>query len=84
MLDGLDTYGRRDMAFSGAGPTDQHHVLGVFHELATMQLADGGLVDIAGGKVVAREIFVGREARNLHVVCDGSHFPFRHFRLQQL
>lgn len=68
MLDGLDAEGRGNMGFSGSGAADQHHILGSLHEFAAMELADQGFADFAGGKVEAREVFVGRKARGFHVI----------------
>ena len=84
MFDGLDTEGGGNMGLAGARAADQHHVLRPIHELAAVQGSDGGLVDLAGSKVEAGEILVGREARGLHVIGDGTHFTFGQFRLQQL
>jgi hypothetical protein len=47
---------------------DQDDVVGAIDELAAVQLADQGLVDLAGGEVEAREILVGGKARGLHVI----------------
>jgi hypothetical protein len=51
MLDGLDADGRCDVALARARPTDQDNILGVFHERATVQLPDGGFIDLAGFEV---------------------------------
>jgi hypothetical protein len=72
------------MRFPGAGPADQHDVLGGIEEAALVQLADRSLVDLAGGEVEAGEILVGREARGLHVVGDGADLAFGQFGLEQL
>jgi hypothetical protein len=78
MLDGLDAEGGRDMGLAGAGPADQHDVLGPVDELARCSWPDGGLVDLAGGEVEAGEVLVGREARGLHVIGDGADLAFGH------
>jgi hypothetical protein len=61
MFDGLNAEGRCDMGIAGARTADQDHVLGTIHELAAVQGPDGGFVDLAGGKVEASEVLVGRE-----------------------
>ena len=57
MLDSLDAQSCGDMALAGAGPADQHDVVGVFHEVALVKLAHEGFVDLAGrtDDVVAAE-----------------------------
>ena len=59
MLDCLDAKGCGDMGFAGARAASQDHVLGSIQELTAMQGPDGGLVDLAGGKVKPREVLVG-------------------------
>lgn len=63
------------MAFPGAGPASQDHVLGGVQELASMKLPDEGLVDLAGGEVEARQVLVSREARCLHVIGPSRDIP---------
>ncbi len=41
VFDGLDTEGGGGVGLAGAGPTDQHHVLGTVQELTFMQLPQG-------------------------------------------
>ena len=53
MLNGLDAEGGRDMGLACAWTADQHDVLRPIQELAAVQGADGGLVDLAGGEVEA-------------------------------
>jgi hypothetical protein len=53
MFDGLDTEGCRSMGFARSRASDQHNVLRPIHELAFVQLAQGSLIDLAGGKVEA-------------------------------
>ena len=60
MLDGLDTEGRRDMGLARSWPPDQHDILGAVHKLTAMEGPNGGLVDLTGGEVEAREVLVGR------------------------
>ena len=70
VLDGLNADGGGDVAFAGARSSDQDNILGIFHELAAVQLPDGGFVDLTGLEVKAREVLVGREARYLGLVGD--------------
>ena len=54
VLDGLDAERGRDMRLARARSADQDDVVGAVDELAPVQLADQGLVDLAGGEVEAR------------------------------
>ena len=63
MFDGLDAEGRGDMGFARAWPANQDDVLGTVAELATMQLTNQSLVDLACGKIEAGQILVSREPR---------------------
>jgi hypothetical protein len=72
------------MGLPSSRTTDQDDVLGRIHEVAAMQLAHAGFVDLAIGKVEAREVLVGREACSLHVISNRTDFPFRQFGLQEL
>ena len=47
------------MGFAGARAANQDYVLGSIQELTAMQGLDGGLVDLAGGKIKPREVLVG-------------------------
>ena len=62
MLDGLNPKGSRDMGLARSRTTDQDHVLSAVHELTAVQGPYRGLVDLAGGAIKTRKIFVGREA----------------------
>ena len=62
MLDGLDTKSGRNVRLSGSRAADQYDVLGTIQELASMQLAHGGFIYLAGGEVKARDIFVCLES----------------------
>ena len=84
ILDGLNAEGGRNMRFPSTRPADQDHVLSCVHELTSVQLAHEGFVDLAGSEVKTREILVSRKARCLHVVGNGTHLTFCHFRLEQL
>lgn len=66
MFDSLDAKGRRHVGFSCARSADEHDILRSVNELASVQLAHRRFVDFAGGKVVSRDILVGREACSLH------------------
>jgi hypothetical protein len=49
------------VGLAGAGAADQHDIVGAIDELAAMELADQGLIDLAGCKVEPGQILVGRE-----------------------
>ncbi len=84
VLDGLDSKSGRDMRFASARATDKDNVLRPIHELASVQLAHGGLVDLAGGEVEAGDVFVRRKAGSLHMIGDGADLALGHLGLQQL
>jgi hypothetical protein len=84
MLDGLDAESGRDVGLACARSADQDDVVGAVDELAPMQLADHGLVDLAGGEGEPCQVLVGREARGLEVIGDGPDFAFSDLGLQQL
>ena len=69
MLNGLDADSCSDMAFVSfsSRPTDQTNVFRFLYELATMEMPDGGLIDLARRKVTTCEVFVGWEACHLCV-----------------
>ena len=81
--DGLDADGGSQVRLAGAGPADQHDVLGFVQELAAVQRTHQRLVDSALFEVEAGEIAVRREAGHLHLVVDRAHLPFGHFGLDQ-
>src|ERR1700728_2771338 len=58
MLDGLDADRGGEMRLAGAGAADQDDIVGVFHELAAMELTCERLVDLAAGEVEAGEIAI--------------------------
>ena len=70
MLNGLDANGCRQMRFPRARSADQDGVMRVLQELAAMELAHQGLVDLAAGEVEACEIAIVREASGLELVGD--------------
>ncbi len=76
MLDGLDAERGGDVGLAGAWAADQDDVVGALHELAAMQLANQGFVDLAGGEVEAGQVLVGREAGGLDLVGDGADLAF--------
>ena len=67
MLNGLDADSCGDMAFASSRSSDQNNVFRILYEVAAMELADRGLVDVTRREVKAREILVGWEAQPL---CD--------------
>jgi hypothetical protein len=84
VLDSLDAKGGGDVAFSGAGPTDQHDVVGAVHEVAAVELTHQSFVDLAGGKVEAGQVLVSREAGGLDLIGDRADLALGHFCLEQL
>jgi hypothetical protein len=62
--------GGGDMALAGSGAADQHDIVGAIHEAAAVQLPDQRLIDLAGGKVEAGQVLVGREPGRLDLVGD--------------
>src|SRR5258708_5009352 len=65
MLDGLDADRRSEMRLACAGAADQDDIVGVFQELAAMELTCERLVDLAAGEVEAGEIAIVLEAGGL-------------------
>lgn len=53
-------------------------------KLTAMELADQRFVDLAAGKVEARQISIGREPRDFELIGHRSHLPFGGLRLQEL
>jgi hypothetical protein len=68
MLDGLDADRRGEMGLPRAGAADQDDIVGVFQELASVELAQQHLVDLAAGEVEASKIAIVREASGLELV----------------
>src|SRR5271154_4490330 len=68
MLDGLDADRRGEVRFACAGAADQDDIVGVFQELAAMELTRERLVDLAAGEVEAGKIAIVREASGLELV----------------
>src|SRR5271156_2228325 len=84
LLDGLDTDRRGEMRLAGAGAADQDHIVGVFQELAPMELTREHLVDLAAGEVEAGEIAIVWKAGGLELIGRRSHLPVGRLRLQEL
>ena len=51
---------RRDMRLAGARPADQDDILGHIDKVTSMKLADEGFIDLAAGKVEARQVAVAK------------------------
>ena len=62
MLDGLDADRGGEMCLACAGTADQDNIVGVFQELAAMQLTCERLVDLAAGEVEAGKVAIGKRA----------------------
>jgi hypothetical protein len=58
--------------------------VGADHELAGMQLANQSFGNLAGGKVEACQVLVGREPGGLDLVGDRADLTFGEFGLEQL
>src|SRR5271155_1857649 len=84
MFDGLDADRRGEMRLARAGAADQDDVVGVFQELAAMELTRERLVDLAAGEVEASKIAIVREASGLELVGRRSDFSVGRLRLQEL
>jgi hypothetical protein len=65
VLDGLDADRRGEMRLARAGAADQDDIVGVFQELAAMELTRERLVDLAAGEVEAGKIAIVRKAGGL-------------------
>ena len=76
MANGVHAEGGGEVVFARAGAADQHDVLCVVEERATMQFPYERFVDLSLGKVEAGQIPVNRELRTLHLVIDGPHLTF--------
>jgi len=70
VLNGLDTDSCGDMAFASAGPTNQNDVFRILDELATIELADRSLVDVARRDVKTREVLVSCRMGSAPPSCD--------------
>jgi hypothetical protein len=68
MLDGLDADRRGERRLPRAGTADQDVIVGVFQELAAMELTCERLVDLAAGEVEASKIAIVRESSGLELV----------------
>jgi hypothetical protein len=58
VLDGLDADRRSEMGLACAGTADRDDIVGVFQELAAMELACERFVDLAAGEVEAGKIAI--------------------------
>jgi hypothetical protein len=68
VLDGLDTDRRGEMRLASAGAADQDDVVGVFQELAAMELTGERLVDLATGEVNAGKVAIVRKTGGLELI----------------
>ena len=67
-LNGLDADRRGEMRLARAGAADQDDIVGVFQELAAVELMCERLADLAAGEVEAGEIAIVREAGGLELI----------------
>ena len=84
MLDGLDADRRGEMRLARAGAADQDDIVGVFQELAAMELTCERLVDLAAGEVEAGKIAIVRKAGGLELIGRRSHLSVGRLRFQKL
>ena len=72
------------MGLTCTWPSDQHHVVGIFQELAPVQLAHQGFVDFAVAEVKASQISIRGEPGHLELVGHRAHFALGGLGLEQL
>ena len=68
MLDRLDADRGGEMRLARAGAADQDDIVGVFQELATMELTCERLVDLAAGEVEAGKVAIVRKAGGFELI----------------
>ena len=68
VLDRLDPDRNGEMRLARTGAADQDDIVGLFQELAAVELTRKRLVDLAAGEVEAGEIAIVREAGGLELV----------------
>src|SRR5580698_2484008 len=84
VLDRLDADRRSEMRLARAGAADQDDIVGVFQELAAMELTRERLVDLAAGEVEAGQVSIVREAGGLELIGRRSHLSVGRLRFQKL
>ncbi len=84
MLDGLHAKRGGDVSFTRARAADEHDIVGGLDEVATMQLPDQGLIDLAAGEVEAGQVAIGREAGGLELIGHGADLALSGLGLEQL
>src|SRR5882757_6747726 len=84
MLDGLDADRGGEMRLARAGAADQDDIVGVFQDLAAMELTRERLVDLAAGEVEAGEIAIVWKAGGLELIGRRSHLSVGRLRFQKL
>ena len=72
------------MRLPRAGAADQDDIVGVFQELASVELTRERLVDLTAGEVEAGEIAIVWKASGLELIGRRSHLPVGRLRLQEL
>src|SRR6476660_9710867 len=68
VLDGLDADRGGEMCLACAGTADQDNIVGVFQELAAMELTCERLVDRAAGEVKAGKVAIVRKAVGFELI----------------
>src|SRR5277367_4214597 len=84
MLDRLDADRGGEMRLARAGAADQDDIVGVFQELAAMELTGERLVDLTAGEVEAGEIAIVLEAGGLELIGRRSDLSVGRLGLQEL
>jgi hypothetical protein len=65
VLDRLNAQGRGDVGLAGSWAADQNDIVRAVDEVALVQAADHGFIDLAGGEGEAGQVLAGREASRL-------------------
>ena len=72
------------MRLPRAGAADQDDIVGVFQELASVELTQLRLVDLTAGEVETGEIAIVWKAGGFELIGRRSHLPIGRLRLQEL
>jgi hypothetical protein len=84
VLDRLDPDRNGEMRLARTGAADQDDIVGLFQELAAVELTRKRLVDLAAGEVEAGEIAIVREAGGLELIGRRSDLSVGRLGLQEL
>ncbi len=84
VIDRLDPDRNGEMRLARTGAADQDDIVGVFQELAAVELTRERLVDLAAGEVEAGEIAIVLEAGGLELIGRRSDLSVGRLSLQEL